>query len=140
MIITQPVLKAGVINANGYMYDQDCLHLINTQIHRKIKEMGVYFGEFIHPEKEFSAFVNLKNVSHTVVDSEVKGDLLIAKIKVLDSPRGKELSNILKLNKNAVVFRPRGSGNITVANKVEDYKLFAINAINSETDAFKGLI
>lgn len=89
LIVTGPLQRANVKNQNGRVYPKQVL----------VKEAKKYYdtyiverramGELDHPD---SAIVNLKNVSHNIIDMYWKGDELIGKIEILPTPSG----NILK--------------------------------------------
>lgn len=138
IILTRTVLKAGVVNSNGRIYSQDCILDINRQIQEKIKDGKELFGQF--NSVEWTHGITLREVSHRIVDSNVEGDILGVKLKVLPTPKGKILMDLLKIDKNCMVFRPRGIGDVSAAGKVQNYQLISIDAIPKQDDSFIGLL
>ena len=80
--------RAGVKNGNGRIYRLPTLQREVEAYQRSIQERRAQ-GELDHPE---SSVINLKNASHLVSKLHFKGNDVIGKIEVLDTPSG----NILK--------------------------------------------
>ena len=80
--------RAGVKNGNGRIYRLPTLQREVEAYQRAIQERRA-LGELDHPE---SSVINLKNASHLVSKLHFKGNDVIGKIEVLDTPSG----NILK--------------------------------------------
>jgi hypothetical protein len=80
--------KAGVKNGNGRIYRHATLQREVDAYQRSIEERRS-LGELDHPE---SSVINLKNASHLVNKLYFRGNDVIGKIEVLDTPSG----NILK--------------------------------------------
>ena len=77
-----------VKNGNGRYYPRDLWEREMDKYSELIKENRAV-GELDHPE---SQVVNLKNVSHNIIDVYWQGDNIMGKIEVLPTPSG----NILK--------------------------------------------
>ena len=80
--------RAGVKNGNGRIYRLPTLQREVEAYQKAINERRA-LGELDHPE---SSVINLKNASHLVSKLHFKGNDVIGKIEVLDTPSG----NILK--------------------------------------------
>ena len=65
-------------------------------------------GELDHPE---STIINLKNVSHLVIDYNWDGDKLMGKIEILPTPSGNILKELIK-NGVTVGVSSRGMGSL----------------------------
>ena len=93
-VIVQGVLqRAGSKNQNGRIYPKDILmREVKNYKGVQVKERRA-LGELDHPE---SSVVNLQNVSHNVTDCWFKGDDVVGKVEVLDTPAGKILKELLK--------------------------------------------
>ena len=149
-LVISTVLKAGVINGNGRMYDEKALAAAFEQFKKRDHTM---YGNLGYPE---SCVVDLSQVSHKVNKIKMKYDKmprklkkklkklglrnnhcsLIAEIELLDTPKGLEAAKLM----NDLVVRPAGFGTINKDNVVENYNLITLNLVDKDTDAFKGII
>jgi len=95
-------------NGNGRVYPHDVLK----------REIGNYMkavndnracGELDHPD---DSVVNLKNVSHIVTDIWWEGKDVMGKIKVLDTPSGRILKDLVKAGVKLGI-SSRGLGSVT---------------------------
>lgn len=89
LIVSGPLQRAGVKNQNGRIYPKEVLVREAKKYYDTFIVERRALGELDHPD---SAVVNLKNVSHNIIDMYWKGDDLIGKIEILPTPSG----NILK--------------------------------------------
>ena len=128
------VLKSNTVNLNGRMYTDECLEQMVAQFKQKVSNGVQMFGELGYPES--TSFTSLERVSHQVENLQVEGDTLFAEIKVLDTPRGKELKTLL----DGVVFRPRMIGHVLEDNTVRVDNLISFDAILKETDSYKDIL
>lgn len=149
-VVVSTVLKAGVINGNGRMYDEKALAAAFEQFK---KRDHIMYGNLGYPE---SCVVDLHQASHKVNKIKMKYDkmprklkkklkklglrnnhcYLTAEIEFLDTPKGLEAAKMM----NDLVVRPAGFGKINKNNVVEDYNLITLNLVAKDTDAFKGII
>jgi len=132
-----PVLRINVENLNGRTYTQQNVDDIIKQFNEKIEKFGTFFGELGHPT-DGSMDVNLRNVTHSTSKLRQMGDVLQAKVILLETDKSKEVDIASLLPK--LVLRPRGFGNITPDRRIENYRICAFDLIQKETDVFAGLI
>ena len=87
--------RAGAKNQNGRVYPKDTL-MREAQKYAEnfIKERRA-LGELDHPE---SSVVNLKNVSHNVIEVHWEGDDLVGTVEVLPTPNGNILKELFRAN------------------------------------------
>ena len=128
------ILKSNTVNLNGRMYTDECLEQMVTQFKQKTSDGVPMFGELGYPES--TDFTSLHEVSHQVENLHVEGDTLFAEIKILDTPKGKELKTIL----DGVAFRPRMIGHVHEDNTVSVDTLISFDAIPKETDSYKDIL
>lgn len=96
-------------NANRRIYPHDILaSQVDKYIDGPIKENRA-LGELDHPE---SSIVNLKNVSHNIVELWWKGNDLYGKIEILPTPSGNILKELFK-NNITVGISSRAMGSVT---------------------------
>jgi len=135
------VLKAGVVNRNGRYYDQDTLNLMAKQFEER-KKSTPSFGEIFNDEKASRNYldVNLRNVSHETESLYVEGDVLKADIRILDTPSGNLLNDMLSTTPKSFVFRPRGSGHVSPVGKVLDYQLVSVDAVPANDNSYLGIL
>jgi hypothetical protein len=92
------VIMAGVMqradaeNGNGRVYPEDILRR-EVQNYKKIVSENRALGELDHPD---SSVVELKNASHIVTEIEMRGKDVIGKVKVLDTPAGRILKDLVR--------------------------------------------
>ena len=91
MMLTGKLQEADVQNGNGRQYPHPILA-------REVKKYGGVvednraLGELDHPD---SSVINLVNVSHMVTEIWMKGNDVMGKIKVLNTPSGKVLQELV---------------------------------------------
>jgi len=106
MVVEGLIQKAEQINGNNRIYRYETLKReADKYLKNQVKERRA-LGELDHPD---SPIINLKNVSHNIVDLWWDGKDLHGKIEILPTPSG----NILKalfLNNVSVGISSRGTG------------------------------
>lgn len=131
------LLKINETNLNGRIYTKETAELMISQFEERRNRLGVFFGELGYPE-DGSRDISLGNVSHDVQKMWLDGDTVYGSIKILDTPSGRKLTEMFK--DNQMVFRSRSEGTIDPkTNEVQLTKLFSIDAVPADTDAFKGM-
>ena len=98
---------AEVKNGNGRYYKKELWDREMEKYDQVIKERRS-MGELDHPE---STVINLKNVSHLVIDYNWDGDKLMGKIEILLTPSGNILKELIK-NGVTVGVSSRGMGSL----------------------------
>jgi len=91
MYLTGRIQTADKQNGNGRVYPYDVLNR-EVKNYKKIVEDNRACGELDHPD---DSVVNLKNVSHIVTDVWWEGKDVMGKIKVLDTPSGRTLKELI---------------------------------------------
>lgn len=92
LIVTGPLQRADARNQNGRIYPRNILMREAKKYKAIIKESRA-LGELDHPE---SSIVNLKNVSHNIVDMWWENNDLLGKVEVLATPSGNILKELFK--------------------------------------------
>jgi len=125
-------------NGNGRVYPYDVLKR-EMDNYQKIVKDDRACGELDHPD---DSVVNLKNVSHIVTDIWWEGKDIMGKLKVLDTPSGRILKDLVKAGvKLGISSRGLGSvtessgGTVTVEN---DFQLICFDVVSepSTPDAY----
>lgn len=91
MYLTGRIQTADKQNGNGRVYPYDVLNR-EMKNYKKIVDDNRACGELDHPD---DSVVNLKNVSHIVTDVWWEGKDVMGKIKVLDTPSGRTLKELI---------------------------------------------
>jgi hypothetical protein len=125
MEFTTDLIHFGYYDKNGRFYDNENIDL-NDLNSRTI------YGELSHPDR-FEVF--LGNVSHIIRNFEITKNVLYGNIKVLDTPTGRVLENMIRNGIN-VVFRPRGEGIVNLDGTIKDYKIYAFDVTPIDKDPF----
>jgi hypothetical protein len=92
VFLTGIMQKCDQENGNGRVYSKKVLGR-EIDNYQKIIEDRRALGELDHPD---DSVVNLKNVSHIVTKMWWDGDNVMGKVKVLDTPSGNILKNLVK--------------------------------------------
>ena len=93
VIVSGVLQRAGAKNQNGRVYPREILAREVAEYKKvQIAERRA-LGELDHPE---SSVVNLQNVSHNVLDCWWKGDDVVGKVEILNTPSGRILKELLK--------------------------------------------
>jgi Prohead core protein serine protease len=93
LLVTGTLQRAKVKNQNGRIYPKDILEREATEYMENFVKQRRAMGELDHPE---SSVVNLKNVSHNIVDMGWDGDDLVGTVEILPTPSGNILKDLLK--------------------------------------------
>lgn len=116
-------MVANVLNSNGRLYPTEALESAHQTI-QTYKSYGSYLlGEPFTCEH---LDVNIKNVSHKILDSYIEDDILYIETELLDTNSGRNIQSLISSGCN-IYFSPRGSGNVTNDNVVDDYELSSID-------------
>ena len=91
MILTGKLQEAEVQNGNGRVYPKKILEREMKNYAMLIKESRA-LGELDHPD---DSVINLKNASHMVTDAWWDGNNVMGKVKVLNTPSGKILQQLV---------------------------------------------
>jgi hypothetical protein len=105
--------RAGAKNQNGRVYDKRILlREVDKYINEFVKNGNAY-GELDHPE---SALVSLKNASHIIKELWWKGDELMGRVELLNTPSGNIVKEIIKAG-HTIGISSRGTGSVQQTNE-----------------------
>ena len=85
-------MQAETKNRNGRVYPLDVLQKEVARYNKELVESKRAFGELGHPE---GPTVNLDRVSHIIEELVPEGNNIIGKAKILDTPNGKIVKELL---------------------------------------------
>ena len=105
--------RAVAKNQNGRTYSKDILMREADRYLNEFVKNGNAFGELDHPE---SPVVELKNASHVVKDLYWKGDDLMGKVELLNTPAGNIVKEIIKAG-HTIGISSRGTGSVQQTNE-----------------------
>ena len=91
MILTGKLQEAEIQNGNGRIYPKGILEREIKNYMHLVKESRA-LGELDHPD---DSVINLKNASHMVTDAWWDGNNVMGKVKVLNTPSGKILQQLV---------------------------------------------
>lgn len=95
LIVKGILQRAGVKNQNGRVYPKDVLVREAKKYEENFIKERRAIGELDHPE---SSVVNLKNVSHNIVEVHWENEDLIGTVEVLPTPNGNILRELFRSN------------------------------------------
>ena len=105
--------RASAQNQNGRVYSKDILMREAKKYTDEFVKRGNAFGELDHPE---SPVVSLKNASHIVKELYWKGDDLMGKVELLNTPAGNIVKEIIKAG-HTIGISSRGTGSVQQTNE-----------------------
>ena len=113
LIVTGVLQRANAKNHNGRIYPKAILEReVQKYINTEIKENRV-LGELDHPD---SSVINLKNVSHNIIEMRWNGDDVIGTVEVLNTPSGNILKELFKAGVTLGI-SSRGMGSVQQVNE-----------------------
>ena len=105
--------RAVAKNQNGRTYSKEILLRESERYTEEFIKVGNAFGELDHPE---SPVVSLKNASHIVKDLWWKGDDLMGRVELLNTPSGNIVKEICKAG-HTIGISSRGTGSVQQTNE-----------------------
>jgi len=136
--LTGRIQTAGKKNGNGRVYPRKVLEKEITNYQKIVKDSRAT-GELDHPD---DSVINLKNVSHIIVECWWQGDDVMGKIKVLDTPSGRILKDLINAGVKLGI-SSRGLGSVNegldgTSTVNEDFQLICFDIVSepSTPDAF----
>jgi len=105
--------RASAENQNGRVYSKAILEREAEKYVNEFVKRGNAFGELDHPE---SPVVSLKNASHIVKELFWKGDDLMGKVELLNTPAGNIVKEIIKAG-HTIGISSRGTGSVQQTNE-----------------------
>ena len=131
LVLSGPLQKAGEKNHNGRVYPKEVLAREVEKYQQIISERRA-LGELDHPD---SSIINLKNVSHNVVECHWEGDTVVGKIELLTTPSGNIARELIKNNVRLGI-SSRGLGSVRQMNEntvevQDDFELLCFDLVSS---------
>lgn len=93
LLVNGVLQRADAKNQNGRVYPEDVLKREASKYMDNFVKQRRAMGELDHPE---SSVVNLKNVSHNIVDMGWDGKDLVGTVEILPTPSGNILRDLLQ--------------------------------------------
>lgn len=93
LLVNGVLQRADAKNQNGRVYPEDVLKREADKYMENFVKQRRAMGELDHPE---SSVVNLKNVSHNIVDMGWDGKDLVGTVEILPTPSGNILRDLLQ--------------------------------------------
>ena len=100
-------------NQNGRTYSKQILERESLKYIEEFVKNGNAFGELDHPE---SPIVSLKNASHIVKELWWKGNDLMGRVELLNTPSGNIVKEIIKAG-HTIGISSRGTGSVQQTNE-----------------------
>jgi hypothetical protein len=133
------ILPLNIKNRFGRLYDMEAAKRIISEHERQSERFGDYFGCFNTSEDYYEYgdpdAINIKNIGFAVRDLRIEKNSLKAKIFILETPKGKELKDMIR----SVVFRTSVWGFVN-GGRVTVERLISIDSMGICYDPFKNII
>lgn len=107
-------MQANQKNRNGRVYPTNILEREVSRYNKEYVEKNRAFGELGHPQ---GPTINLERVSHMIKSLTKEGDNFIGKAKIMDSPYGNIVKNLIKEGASLGV-SSRGMGSLKAKNGI----------------------
>ena len=122
--------KANQANGNGRTYPRNVL-MREVENYKKLVREKRVLGELDHPE---DSVINLKNASHMVTDVWWDGDSVMGKVKVLNTPSGRILQDLVNSGVTLGI-SSRGLGSVHESNNgqsvvEDDFQLICFDFVS----------
>ena len=116
LVVSGVLQRANAKNQNGRIYPRETLErevarYMNTEVAQRRA-----LGELDHPE---SSVVNLRNVSHNILECSWEGDDLVGKVEVLSTPSGNILKELFRANVTLGI-SSRGLGSVKTLREADE--------------------
>tara|TARA_B110000285_G_scaffold195910_1_gene226522 strand:- start:3005 stop:3583 length:579 start_codon:yes stop_codon:yes gene_type:complete len=105
--------RAVAQNQNGRTYSKEILLRESERYTKEFVEVGNAFGELDHPD---SPVVSLKNASHVIKELWWKGDDLMGRVELLNTPAGNIVKEICRAG-HTIGISSRGTGSVNQTNE-----------------------
>lgn len=116
LVVSGVLQRAGVKNQNGRIYPRPILEReVNRYLQNEVAQRRA-LGELDHPE---SSIVNLRNVSHNILECWWDGDDLHGKVEILGTPSGNILRELFKSGVTLGI-SSRGLGSVKTLHENDD--------------------
>lgn len=116
LIVSGVLQRADAKNQNGRVYPRAILEReVDRYMKNEIAQKRA-LGELDHPE---SSIVNLRNVSHNILECSWDGDDLIGKVEILSTPAGNILKELFRAGVTLGI-SSRGLGSVKSLYESED--------------------
>ncbi len=106
--IEGPFLQSNITNRNGRMYPKEIMQKEVVRYTKENIDKKRAYGELGHPD---GPTINLDRVSHMIVGLKESGDNFIGKAKILDTPMGRIVRELIDEGANLGV-SSRGLGSL----------------------------
>ena len=129
MILSGIMQMAETVNGNGRIYPLRVL-MAEIKNYKKLVKEKRALGELDHPD---DSVINLRNASHLVTDCWMEGNKVMGKIKVLDTPSGKILQELVR-GGVSIGISSRGMGSVHESNGrtivEDDFQLICFDMVS----------
>ena len=134
IMLTGLMQEAEKPNGNNRVYSRDTLAREVNNYKKLVKEKRA-LGELDHPD---TSVIQLEKCSHLVTDIWMEGKDVKGKIRVLDTPSGKVLQELVKANVN-VGISSRGMGSVSESRGQtiveDDFQLICFDMVSDPSTA-----
>lgn len=120
-VFMQSVIK----NRNGRVYPLNEINEAVKSASQRIKETNGIFGELDHPQ---TLTINLDRVSHVITEFHMKGNDVIGKARLLDTPMGLIGKELIKSGV-LVGVSSRGAGNVNESGEVSGFQFVTVDIV-----------
>ncbi len=130
---TVEILKVDCPNTNERIYSKAAIEKAISDF-----QPGKMFGELWDGNGHYRTVgsISLNNMSHEIKRIYLEDNRLMADVKIMNTPRGRDLKSLMAIDENSISFRPFGISDSKDENEFKDgayiiknYKLISIDAM-----------
>lgn len=119
-------MEAETRNINGRVYDRDEMMAQMQRINEAAARKHHVLGELDHPNK---LVVDIRNVSHRLMEMEMKDNRVFGKAEILPTPMGNIARTLIEADVQLGV-SSRGAGSVNEADgRVNNYRLITVDIV-----------
>ena len=134
MIGEYEILTLNEWTGNGHIYSTEEMNRTIAKFKDRKKPLLCTIDSDIDKNGFFDK-VQLDKVSHEVTDLRIEGNKMYATIRVLNTPHGMVMQQLLDIEDHEYVFRPNGTGYVVCDGVIEDYELEGIALMHKDVAA-----
>lgn len=118
-------MQSTIKNRNGRVYPLNEIAEAVKVASQRISESKGIFGELDHPQ---TLNINLDRVSHVITEIFIKGQDVIGKARILDTPMGLIAKELIKSGV-AMGVSSRGAGNVNESGEVSGFQFVTVDIV-----------
>lgn len=127
------IITTDVYTANGHIYPKEEMERAIKAFNERKNPMLCELNARV--DNGYFAPIDISEVSHVVTDLRLEDDKVFATMKVLDTPKGKIMQQLLEPADHEFVFRPYGTCHFGCDGIIEDFTMLGVAMLHKDDAA-----